>query len=373
MAKIKVLHIIKSLGRGGAEMLLQETIKAHRLNEFEFHCIYFLPWKNQMVEGIELAGGKVTLFEATNNISLLLKARQIANYIKVHQIDIVHCHLPWAGFVGRIVYKMTGKPVLYTEHNKQERYHWITRLLNKMTFNFQTKAIAVSADVLASIQKKIKPRIPVEVILNGVNTENFTRDSERGKVLKQTLFNDENIILVGNIAVFRFQKRLKEWITLFKSAHEKHPQLRGCILGDGMLKQEIMQHLKDEGMENYIYFPGLQTNVLPWLSAFDIFMMTSSFEGLPIALLEAMSMKCAIVSTDAGGIKEVIRDGMDGFTKPVSEWRALFQPLDYLLNNPKEISLFGEKARQRAEQSFSMQKMVEETERQYYSLHSKSM
>ena len=373
MPKIKVLHIVKSLGRGGAEMLLQEVLQEHDLNVFEFHFIYFLPWKNQMVAGIEANGGIVKIFPATNNIRIITQVPKIIDYIKKHEIKLVHCHLPWAGFVGRIVHKMTGKPVLYTEHNKQERYHWITRLLNKMTFNFQTKAIAVSADVSASIQKKIRPCIPVDVILNGVNTTNFIRDSEGGKALKKNKFKNEDIVLVGNIAVFRFQKRLKEWITLFKSAHEKHPQLRGCVLGDGILKQEIMQHLKEEGMENYIHFPGLQTNVLPWLSAFDIFMMTSSFEGLPIALLEAMSMKCAIVSTDAGGIKEVIRDRIDGFTKPVNAWDELLQPLDYLLSNPTEISLFGEKARQRAEQSFSMQKMVEETERLYYSLYSKSV
>ncbi len=60
MQKIKILHIIKSLGRGGAEMLLPETMKLHDASKFEFHTIYFLPWKDQMVESIESAGGKVT-------------------------------------------------------------------------------------------------------------------------------------------------------------------------------------------------------------------------------------------------------------------------------------------------------------------------
>lgn len=58
MTKIKVLHIIKSLGRGGAEMLLPETLKLHNQEKFEFHYIYFLAWKNQMVEAIEDAGGE---------------------------------------------------------------------------------------------------------------------------------------------------------------------------------------------------------------------------------------------------------------------------------------------------------------------------
>lgn len=373
MAKIKVLHIIKSLGRGGAEMLLQETIKIHHQEEFEFHCIYFLPWKNQMVEGIQNAGGKVTLFKATNNIYLLLKFRKIAAYIGNNQIDIVHCHLPWAGFAGRLVYKITGIAVVYTEHNKQERYHWITRLLNRLTFNWQKKVLAVSSDVMESIQSNIAPRIPVDVVLNGVNTANFIRDISAGISIKNAVFGNPDLKIIGNIAVFRFQKRIKEWITLFKEVHQKHPEVRGLILGDGVLKQEIMQHLQAEGMTDFIHFPGLQTDVIPWLSAMDIFMMTSSFEGLPIALLEAMSMKCAIVSTDAGGIKEVIRDGKDGFTKPVTQWKELFQPIDFLLSHPQEIASFGEKARSRVEHSFSLQKMVEETEKQYRLLYSKSI
>ena len=59
--KIKILHIIKSLGRGGAEMLLPETLKSHNKEQFEFHYLYFLPWKNQIVEAIDEAEKKVSL------------------------------------------------------------------------------------------------------------------------------------------------------------------------------------------------------------------------------------------------------------------------------------------------------------------------
>ena len=68
---MKVLHIVKSLGRGGAEMLLQETLKQHNQQEFEFHFIYFLPWKNQMVAGLQEAGGIVKNFPAKNNIFII--------------------------------------------------------------------------------------------------------------------------------------------------------------------------------------------------------------------------------------------------------------------------------------------------------------
>lgn len=370
MSRIRILHIVKSLGRGGAEMLLQETLKEHDHSSFDFHYIYFLPWKNQMVEGLKQAGGKVTNLSAKNNLMIAFQIRKIMKYIKTNKIDLVHCHLPWAGFAGRFIHKLTGIPVIYSEHNIQDRYHFITGTINRLTFNWQRKVIAVSGDVAASIQKTIKPKIPVVTVLNGVNTNHFKRDEVLRATKRKELGVADHEILIGNIAVFRFQKRLKEWIDLFKTISNEYTNVKACIVGDGLLKEEIMQHLKDAGMEDRIIFPGLQTDVLPWMSAFDIFMMTSSFEGLPIALLEAMSMECAIVTTDAGGIKELIRNETDGFMKPVNDWQQLKEPLGKLISNPALIKEFGKKARMRVETSFSIQSMVKQIENIYQETYS---
>jgi glycosyltransferase involved in cell wall biosynthesis len=365
---IKVLHIIKSLGRGGAEMLLQETLPYHDKSKFEFHYIYFLPWKDQMVEGIRNHGGVVHNFPAKNNIAIMLQANKIARYVKENQIQLIHCHLPWAGFVGRIVYRKTKVPVVYSEHNKQERYRLPTKLLNRFTYNWQTAAVAVSADVASSIQQHIHPQIPVHTILNGVDVDSFVRDKQSGMDIRKQSGIDEQAIVVGTIAVFRFQKRLKEWITVFKEVSQKYPQLRGIIVGDGILKEEIMAHLKSEGMEQKIVMPGLQTAVKPWLSTMDIFMMSSVFEGLPIALLEAMSMECAVVSTDAGGVKEVIRNKQDGLLVSVDEWPQLTNVLSSLIEQPEQIQQFGKAARQRIVEAFSMKNMVQQTEELYESI-----
>ena len=362
---IRVLHIIKSLGRGGAEMLLQETLPYHDHNKFEFHYIYFLPWKNQMVEGIIKNGGVVNNFPANNNITIMLQVKKILRYIKEHDIQLVHCHLPWAGFVGRMIHRSSKVPVLYTEHNKQERYRFITRFLNKFTYNWQTSVIAVSEDVARSIEKNIHPKIPVNTLLNGVAVEKFNRSREDGKRIREEYGIAEDAVVIGTVAVFRFQKRLKEWIDVFKAMEMKFPGIRGIIVGDGMLKDEVMKYLNESGMQGKIVTPGLQTEVRPWFSAMDIFMMSSVFEGLPIAMLEAMSMECAIVSTDAGGIKEVIRNEIDGFTVPVNEWKKLKEPLTYLVGHPEKIKEYGVNARRRIVDAFSIKAMVRATENIY--------
>lgn len=368
MQKIKILHIIKSLGRGGAEMLLPETLKIHDTSKFEFHYIYFLPWKDQMVSSIEDAGGKVTCLSAKNNIKLLQQYPNVIEYCKKNNIDLIHCHLPWAGFLGRIVFKKTKIPTVYTEHNMQERYHIVTKTINQFTFNSQSLGLGVSEDVTNSIKKNINPKIPVRTLLNGANTNTFRGDIELSSSIKIELDIPEDAIVIGNVAVFRFQKRMVEWLQAFKKITLKNSNVYGVIVGSGPLEEEIKEELYRLNLEDRVKFPGLQTNVKPYFSAMDIFMMSSSFEGLPIALLEAMSMECAIVSTDAGGIKEVIRDNYDGLTCKVEEWMRLSDLCQVLIDDPEKLNRFKKAARERAVNSFSLNRMVDSLEEIYLSV-----
>ena len=366
--KLKVLHIIKSLGRGGAEMLLPETLKLHNQSRFEFHYIYFLPWKDQLVKSIENAGGKVTCMPAKNNLMILKQSKNIIKYVRKHQIDLIHAHLPWAGFVSRFVHRKTGIPVVYSEHNMQERYHFATKYLNKYTYNWQSLALGVSQDVSDSIQKNIHPKIPVKTLLNGVNTEYFQRNESEGKQLRKQLNIPEDAIVIGNVAVFRFQKRLMEWLQVMKNITDKNPNVYGLLVGAGPLENEIKNQLSKLGLQARVLLPGLQTDVKPYFNAMDIFMMSSSFEGLPIALLEAMSMENAIVTTNAGGIKEVIRHEQDGLLCPVDNWQELSGLLQKLIDDQKLLKTYQLNARKRVIDSFSLKTMIDQLEAVYRSL-----
>lgn len=364
MPQIKILHIIKSLGRGGAEMLLPETLQLHDQQNFEFHYIYFLPWKDQMVSKIKEAGGKVTCLEAKDNIRLMLQYKEVIKYCEDYGIDLIHCHLPWAGFLGRLVHRKTKVPVLYTEHNMQERYHIATKTINKFSFNSQSHAFGVSDDVTTSIKKNIHPQIPVDTLLNGVNTQKFVRKGNSR--IKKKLGIPEEGIVIGNVAVFRFQKRLVEWLQIFQKLSDKNLDVYGIIVGAGPLEEEIKQEFERLNLEGKVFFPGLQTEVKPYFEAMDIFMMSSRFEGLPIALLEAMSMECAVVATDAGGIKEVIRNGVDGLTCEVDDWKNLTDLCQELLDDRTKLENYQQAARKRVVESFSLENMVQKLEEHYF-------
>lgn len=365
MEKTKVLHVIKSLGRGGAETLLVETLRLHNKDIFDFHYIYFLPWKDQVVPGLKESGGTVVCMDSRNTVQLVTKVLALASYVRAHNIDVIHAHLPWAGIVARVAGRMAGVPVIYTEHNRQERYHAGSRFVNLITMNLSSEVIAVSEDVATSIREN-KRRLTSELrtILNGVNTEYFRR-SEHSSDLKESLGLPPGAVIVSTVAVFRTQKRLDLWLELAKNISARVDNVYFVLVGDGPLKGELITKRNSLGLDDRVRMPGLQTDVKPYLELSNIFMMSSQFEGLPIALLEAMAMECAVVATSAGGIGEVVRHGVDGYLADVDQPGQLVDfAVELCLNDSLRLE-FGRNARKRVEESFSLRRMVSELESLY--------
>ncbi len=347
-------------------MLLPETLKLHNKNQFEFHYIYFLPWKDQMVASLLAQGVEVVCLKANNNVQLLSKVAVVRAYIKKHNIQLIHAHLPWAGILARIVGRITDVPVIYTEHNKQERYHVATRIMNLWTLNLLTCIVSVSQDVEQSIRiHKSGLRSRLLTILNGVNVSHFIPGQFNGSSIRKSLSIPIDAPVVGTIAVFRFQKRLDLWIELACQILNTVPNAHFIIVGDGPLKQNLIHKIEELKIEKRIHLAGMHTDIRPFLAAFDVYMMTSVFEGLPIALLEAMASGCSVVSTKAGGIAEVIRHDVDGLLCEVDEPEKIVQYVVDIIQDSHKRENLGIQARKRIVEAFSMEIMVSKLERLY--------
>ncbi len=384
--RIKVLHLIKSLGRGGAEKLIPETALVHDQNKFEFHCLYFYHQDQNILDELKAAGIQTHLIPA-KNLELFFKIKKVKHFVLEQGFDIIHAHLPWAGILARFVGKELAIPIVYTEHNTWERYNKISYLGNRFSFKHQDVAIAVSNEVALSMRLnsiwdpyRRGGRLKVIVVQNGVNTEVFRRKSvenERieigrlgsgilgGVSLRERLGIPENACVIGKVAVFRSQKRLWLWVELAMRILKTCPETHFLLVGDGEWSERILSQVKKSGLEKNFHWVGVQKNVVPYLSLMDIYLSTSEFEGLPIAMLEAMSCEVPIVSTRAGGIGEVIQHGKQGFLTEIEEWEELEGYCIQLLQNPELRKTMAQAARDRVIEKFSMKRMVSELERIY--------
>jgi glycosyltransferase involved in cell wall biosynthesis len=211
----------------------------------------------------------------------------------------------------------------------------------------------------------------VQVVANGADTAKYARSLTVENDIRKELNIPATATVIGITCVFRVQKRLGTWLEIARALHAKHPDTFFIIVGDGPLRDEINAKAKALGTDKYVFFAGLQAETRPYFTAMDVFMMSSEFEGLPIALLEAMSMNCVPACTAAGGIPEVIKDGVNGVLVPVQQPMQLVDRLSQLIQQPDRVAQMKEAARQTVIDSFSMKKMVGELEVIYNDLINK--
>lgn len=134
------------------------------------------------------------------------------------------------------------------------------------------------------------------------------------------------------------------------------------------MKEEVHQKAKELRLTQNLHFAGLQFDIRPYTKALDIFMMSSEFEGMPIALLEAMSMECLPACTAVGGIPELIEDNVNGILVDGKEPLKLAEELSPYINYPERIRSLGQAARRTVTERFGMDDMVTKLEGIYNTL-----
>lgn len=364
MKRKRILHIIKSLGRGGAERLLVSTIRMHS-KEFEFDVIFFLSKRNQLQKDLEALGCRVTCLNSSNIFQILLKLPALSGIIKKQHYDLIHAHLPWAGIMARMAGKITDVPVVYTEHNIFRHYNQVTRFFSKLTFSWQACVIAVSDEVASVVLEVVKPAVRVKTIRNGVDTMEFKKGNFQVEELKKKLALPADAVIIGNVSSIRPQKRIDRWISIAKKISNQTPNVFFLVVGGGATKDELEVMANVEVGEDKVLFTGQSSEPEQWMACMDIYLMSSDFEGLPVALLEAMSMECVPVVTSVGGIPTVLEDEKNGYLfKPEDEETAVKRIIE-LIQQPERISRMGLEARKSVAEHYGIERMVRELEEVY--------
>lgn len=323
----------------------------------------------------------------SNDREALKKVRAI---IKAYQPDIVHTHASKAGTIGRIAaYKEKVPVVVHTFHGhvfhsyfgklKTGFYINIERFLAKKS----SKIIAISQTQKKELAEvfKIAPKEKIEVIPLGFDLEKFWIDqTNKRNDFRKTYQLDEDEIAIGIIGRLAPVKNHSMFIEAIKSlkSYEKFNKIRFFIIGDGSEKQNIFHHINQSDLkfvnwiENQkkatITFTSWIKNVDWALSGLDVVVLTSNNEGTPVSLIEAQAASKPVISTNVGGVSDIMLNEKTGFIVPKNDIIALKNKIIELVENKELCAQFGAQGKAFVKEKFHYNRLVEDMKKLYNSL-----
>jgi len=364
--RFKVLILIKGLGLGGAERLIVDSLPYLNQEQFEYEFAYMLPWKDFLVPTITTAGLPVHCLGMQKTWHFPLMQRRLQKLIRERRIDLIHADLPVTGVLARLMGRRFGIPVIYTEHNLQERYHPLTRCANALTFGWNDCVLAVSEEVTASINRSgLGMKTHITTLLNGVPVEQVRAEAANVNGLREEIGIPPNHIVVGTVAVFRRQKRLQDWLEVASRITQQQNDVTFLLVGHGPEESMLRSKIRELGIEDHVVMPGFRPDGRRVMALMDIFLMTSQHEGLPIALLEAMTLGKPVAVTSVGGIPEVVEHGEEGFLTSVGAVGELAEFVFKLINDSHLRLRMGQLGSRKVEKNFHLKDRVKFIEKLY--------
>ena len=297
---------------------------------------------------------------------------RLARFFKTNHVDLVHTHNIGALFYGNLAAKMTGTPVVHTQHDPQLTYS-LKRKTKVLLSSLGTKKIvAVSEDIALLYRKSFKiPENRLTVICNGIDI-NIKSDQAAVNSLQSQCRIQPGDFVIGTVARFAEVKDLSTLIDAFSIIVQQQKNAHLVLAGDGPLTNSLKEQARNCVAKDKIHFLGYRNDVFNVLALFDVFVNCSLSEGLSITILEAMASKLPVIATAVGGNVELIQDGNNGRLVPVRNPKKLAQALLDLIADPLLCADMGKINRSRIEQQYSLSNMVRQYENIYASVLGKN-
>lgn len=369
MEEIKVLLLLYSVESAGAEKVALSIAKY--INGGRFKPVVCALKGGRLLNEFLALNIPVYILDKKKGVDLSIIPK-LFRILRTEKIKIVHSHNFSPNFWGRVIGKTARIPVLIsTEHTvatvKTKLHKTIDYILSKVT----DKIIAVSNRVRDShIEEEGIISDKFITIYNGIepwNSNYKAIESDRHRLLKEFSISPNNYIIttIGRLEPPKGYVHLLESIPMVQNIY---PQGYFLIVGDGTLKTELETLADRLGVRKKVYFAGYRSDVRDILAVSDLCVIPSIREGFSVTLLEAMSVGKPIVATDVGGNAEAIINGESGIIIQPGDPVALANGIMEVLKDRKVAEEMGIKAQKRFEEFFTMQKMIDKTERLYDSL-----
>jgi glycosyltransferase involved in cell wall biosynthesis len=368
MPKIKIAHIITKLELGGAQ---KTTLSLLRHMDKERYEIYLITSPAGYLKQEAFLIPELNIFfinTLTRNVNILNDIAsfiRISRYLKRNNISIVHTHSSKAGIIGRwsawhagarsIFHTVHGWP-FYIETGIIARFFY--KISEKITSLITTTLIVVSdADLKTGLSCVNKKKEKYVKIPYGIESEKF--------IIKKAPIGGKSIVRIGFIACYKPQKGPLDFIRVAKAVIDRNQNIEFISAGDGVLRPRAIQEASRLGLNEKIRFLGWQDDITSVLSAIDILLLTSRWEGLPVVILEALACGIPVVSTNVGGISELVIDGVNGFTEKKYDCKKLANDILLLAGNKDKRLQLSVQAKKSFKKEFDISYMKNRVQRLY--------
>jgi glycosyltransferase involved in cell wall biosynthesis len=306
---MKVLQIINSLGTGGAEKLLLDTIPLYRQGGIEMDVLVFWNNNHQFINSLkELNCCKVIVLKESENykdIYAISNIWKLRTYLK--QYDVAHIHLfpaqYFTVFANISIYNKCK--LIFTEHNTTNRRikNSYFRSLEKWIYSFFKKIICISPEIQRIYKEYLSGFEPQFVLIeNGVNLQVIKQSVPLPKIALHTSISQDDILIL-QVSAFRIQKDQK---TLIEALVDLSSNVKLIFVGDGVLKNECENLASELGLQGRVLFLGQRMDIPQLLKTADIVVLSSKYEGLSLSSIEGMASGKPFVASDVPGLSDIV-------------------------------------------------------------------
>lgn len=361
-----IAHILSSYGMGGQERVAFDLAVSQLRAGCRVTAVSLAPPPDgPLAAELRAAGIEVArVARPRPGVDPMLVAR-LAWWLRSHRVDLTHTHNRMALIYGAPAGRLARTAVVHTKHGNNPRGGARLRLA-KLSGRCVDAFVAVSPETAAFARKRneIDER-KLLVITNGIELGRFHPEPTARERVRKELGLGAGAWLIGTVG--RVAPEKNHALLLRAAAPLLGPQHHLVVAGDGPLMDSLKALVAELQIGAFVHLLGARGDVPDVLNALDVFVMSSSTEGLPLVVLEAMATSLPVISTRVGGIPDVLDEGQTGFLVPSEDEAALRDRIAQLRADPAGTRAAGAKARSVAVMRYSGERM----QRDYLELYAR--
>jgi glycosyltransferase involved in cell wall biosynthesis len=375
----RVLHVITRLIVGGAQENTVASVARVAPERYESYLWIGpqLGTEGSLVEEARARGiTPVVIPDLVRQIDPVRDARvtaELAGRMRREGFDLVHTHSSKAGIAGRVAAARAGVPaIVHTAHGWG--FHDRQHPLKRFAFVSAERVLARRTNCIVSVSEETT-RIGIaagigkaedyELIRSGIPRDRFLANPAARARVRAELHVPEDAVVVGSVGRLSAQKNPVDFVRLAARLAPSHPSARFLYVGDGPLRADVERRIAEAGLGERVILAGLRRDVPDLLAATDVFVLTSLWEGLPRVIPQALSCGVPVVAYDVSGIREIVRDGVNGWAVPMGDVDGAAARLDELLRDSALRAAFAARAADGFDPAFSEDDMIRRLEDLY--------